>query len=97
MKKHAKCARGIVKAKKQFVFKMKNKPEDVNTIPKTDWTITVHWLYNKKILEKPSLLVDGNFVSDFYKKAYFFNMFCINMYIHNKCNYSAMFFMQDKQ
>ena len=42
---------------------------------KTYCTIINQLLYNKKIPAIPPLLVDGNFVSDFNKKANLFNNF----------------------
>ena len=54
---------------------MASKLEDAFSAPKTYWTIINHLLYNKKIPAIPPLLVDGNFVSDFNKKANPFNNF----------------------
>ena len=48
---------------------------DAFSAPKIYWTIINHLLYNKKIPAIPPLLVDGNFVSDFNKKANLFNNF----------------------
>ena len=70
--KSAGCIREILEAKKQYILKMKNKLEDAFTAPKTYWTIINHLLYNKKIPAIQPLLVDGNFVSDFNKKANLF-------------------------
>ena len=52
---------------------MTSKLEDSNTASKTYWSILNRFLYNKKIPAIPPLLVDGNFISDFCKKANLFN------------------------
>ena len=52
---------------------MTKKLADNDTPPKTYWTVLNHLFYNKKLSTIPSLLVDGNLVSDFCKKAYIFN------------------------
>ena len=67
------CTREILEPKKQYILKMTNKLEDYFTAPKTYWTIINHLLYNNKIPAIPPLLVHGNFVSDFNKKANVFN------------------------
>ena len=54
---------------RQYILKITTKLEDVFAAPQTEWTITNHLLYNKKIPAIPPLLVDTNFVSDFNKKA----------------------------
>ena len=66
------CTREILEPK-QYILKMTNKLEDDFTAPKTYWTIINHLLYNNKIPAIPPLLVHGNFVSDFNKKANVFN------------------------
>ena len=67
------CTREILEPKKQYILKMTNKLEDDFTAPKTYWTIINHLLYNNKIPAIPPLLVHGNFVSDFNKKANVFH------------------------
>ena len=52
-----------------------NKLEDAFTAPKTYWTLLNHLLYKKKITVVLPLLVDGNAVSHFNKKANLFNNF----------------------
>ena len=52
---------------------MTSKHENSNTAPKTYWSILNCFLYNKKIPAIPTLLVDGNFISDFCEKANLFN------------------------
>ena len=54
---------------------MTSKLENSNTAPKTYWSILNRFLYNKKIPAISPLLVDGNFISDFYEKANLFNNF----------------------
>ena len=75
LEKSAECTREILEAKRQYILKMASKLEDAFSVPKTYWTIINHLLYNKKIPAIPPLLVDGNFVSDFNKKANLFNNF----------------------
>ena len=73
LEKPAEYTREILEPKKQYILKMTNKLEDYFTAPKTYWTIINHLLYNNKIPAIPPLLVHGNFVSDFNKKANVFN------------------------
>ena len=54
---------------------MTSKLADSHTAPKTYWALLNGLLYNKKIPAIPPLLVDGKFVSDFYKKSNIFNNF----------------------
>ena len=75
LEKSAECTREILEAKRQYILKMTSKLEDAFSAPKTYWTIINHLLYSKEIPAIPPLLVDGNFVSDFNKKANFFNNF----------------------
>ena len=75
LEKSAECTRGILEAKRQYILKMTSKLEDAFSAPKPYWTIINHLLYNKNIPAIPPLLVDGNFVSDFNKKANLFNNF----------------------
>ena len=75
LEKSAECTREILEAKRQYILKTTSKLEDAFSTPKTYWTIINHLLYNKKIPVIPPLLVDGNFVSDFNKKANLFNNF----------------------
>ena len=73
LEKSAECTREILEAKRQYILIMTSKLEDAFSAPKTYWTIINHLLYNKKIPAIPPLLVDGNFVSDFNKKANLFS------------------------
>ena len=75
LEKSAECTREILEAKRQYIVKMTNKLEDAFSAPKTYRNIMNHLLYNKKIPAIPPLLVDGNFVSDYNKKANLFNNF----------------------
>ena len=75
LEKSAECTREILEGNRQYILKMTSKLEDAFSAPKTYWTITNHLLYNKKIPAIPPLLANGNFVSDFNKKANLFNNF----------------------
>ena len=75
MEESAECTREILEAKRQYILKMTSKLEDAFSAPKTYWNIINHLLYNKMIPAIPPLLVDGNFVSHFNKKADLFNNF----------------------
>ena len=70
LEKSGECTKEILEAKRRYILKTASKLEDAFSAPKTYWTIINHLLY--KI---PPLLVDGNFVSDFNKKANLFNNF----------------------
>ena len=76
LEKSAECTTEILEAKKQYILKVTSKLKDAFTAPKTYWTIINHLLCNKKIPAIPPLLVDGNFVSDFNKKANLFASIC---------------------
>ena len=75
LEKSAECTREILESKRQYILKMTSKLEDDFSAPKTYWTVMNHLLYNKEIPAIPALLVDGNFISDFNKKANLFNNF----------------------
>ena len=81
LEKSAECTREILEANKQYVLKMANKLEDAFTAPKTYWTLINHVLYNEKIPAIPSLLVDGNFVSDFNRKLISLTI-SLHQYVH---------------
>ena len=63
----------IYEAKKNYIPKITSELEDSNKVPKTYWFILICFLYSIKIPAIPPLLVDGNFISDFCKKANLFN------------------------
>ena len=71
--KSAECTREILETKSQYILKIASKLEDAFSAPKTYWTIINQLPNYKKIPAIPPLLVDGNFVSDFNKKANLFN------------------------
>lgn len=48
---------------------MTNKLKDPNTAPKTYWTILNVYSTIKKILAMPQLIVDGKFISDFFRES----------------------------
>ena len=73
MEKSAEYTKQILEAKKNYILKMTKKLADSNTSSKTYWTIVSCLLYNKKLPTIPTLLVDGNLVSDFCK---ILNNFC---------------------
>ena len=75
MEKPEECTILISEAKKNYILKMISKLEVSNTVPKTYWSILNRFLYNKKIPAIPSLLADGNFISDFCEKGNLFNNF----------------------
>ena len=64
---------------------MTSKLEDSNTVSKKYWSILNPFLYNKKILVIPPLLVYGNFISDLCEKVNLSNNFftCICTTIKN--------------
>ena len=63
---------------------------DSNAASKTYWSILNRFLYNKKIPAIPPLLVDGNFISDFCKKANPFNNFSASICTPIKNNSSLI-------
>ena len=62
---------------------MTSRLEDAFTAPKTYCNLINHLLYKKKIPAIPSLLADGNFDSDFNKKANFL-IITLDQYVHLK-------------
>ena len=64
-------------AKKNYIRKTTSKLENSNTASKTYWSILNRFLYNKKIPAIPSLLIAGDFISDFCEKANLCNNFLL--------------------
>ena len=62
-----------MKAKTDYTQRMTNKLNHPKLAPKTYWSISNRFLYNKKIPAVPLLLVNGKFVSEFSTKANLFN------------------------
>ena len=54
----------ILKAKNNYILRMTNKRNNLNTAPKIYWSILNHFIYSKKIPPIPPLLNNSNFVSD---------------------------------
>ena len=75
LEKSEECTKQIVETKKNYILKMSKKIADSNTSSKLYWTILNRLLYDKKTPTIPPLLVDGQIVSDFCKKANIFNNF----------------------
>ena len=69
------------KLKKQYIFHVKSRLEDAFTAAKTYGNLINHLLCKKKIPAIPSLLVDGNFDSDFNKKPNFL-IISLHQYVH---------------
>ena len=53
--------------------------QDPKAAAKTYLAVLSRLLYNEKIPEIPSLLVNGKFVSDFWEKANLFNNFFVSI------------------
>ena len=75
LEKSEECTSLISEAKKNYILKMTSKLEDSNTVSKKYWSILNPFLYNKKILVIPPLLVYGNFISDLCEKVNLSNNF----------------------
>ena len=80
LEKSEQCTKQILEAKKNYILKMNKKLADSNTSSKSYWTILTRLLYNKKLPTIPPLLVDGEMVSDFCKKANIFNNFFASIF-----------------
>ena len=71
----------ISETKKRYLLNLGKKLTDPATGPKTYWSILKRFLNKLKVPSIPPLLVDGNFVTDFTKKASIFNT-----YFATQCN-----------
>ena len=80
MEQSEECTQQILDAKRNYILKMNKKLADSNTSPKTYWTTLNCLLYNKKLPVIPPVFVDYKLVSDFCKKANFFNIFFVSIY-----------------
>ena len=80
MEQSEECTQQILDAKRNYILKMNKKLADSNTSLKTYWTTLNCLLYNKKLPVIPPLFVDCKLVSDFCKKANFFNNFFVSIY-----------------
>ena len=67
------CTTLILDVKEKYVRCMSNKLNDPLTAPKTYWSILNRFLNNRKIPAIPPLLVNGDIIINFSKKADLFN------------------------
>ena len=65
---------------------MSNKLNDTLTAPNTYWSILNRFLNNRKIAATPSLLVNGDIITNFSVKADFSNNFFRLMYTLDNLN-----------
>ena len=63
----------IIAAKEKNLMRLSAKIEDPNIAPKTYWSILNRFISNKKIPNKPPILVDGKSVSNFAEEVKLFN------------------------
>ena len=73
--KSNKCTEIILAAKETYINELSKKLSNPEITPKTYWKILNHFLSNKKIPSIPPLLVNGEMISNFSKKAELFNKF----------------------
>ena len=69
------CTEIILAAKEKYINELSKKLSNPETAPKTYWKILNRFLSNKKIPSIPLLLVNGEMISNFSKKAELFNKF----------------------
>ena len=69
-----------MEAKNHYIVKMTTNLQDAKAAAKTYLAILSRLLYNEKIPEIPSLLVNGKFVSYFWEKANLFNNFFVSIW-----------------
>ena len=69
------CTEIILAAKEKYINKLGTKLSNSETAPKTYLKILNRFLSNKKIPSIPPLLVNGEMISSFSKKAELFNKF----------------------
>ena len=67
------CTEIILAAKEKYITELSKKLSNPETAPKTYWKILNRFLSNKKIPSIPPLLVNGEMISNFSKKAELFN------------------------
>ena len=73
--KSSECTEIILAAKEKYINELSKKLSNPETALKTYWKILNRFLSNKKIPSVPSLLVNGEMISNFSKKAELFNKF----------------------
>ena len=71
--KSNKCTEIILAAKEKYINELSKKLSNPETAPKTYWKMLNCFLSNKKIPSIPPLLVNGEMISNFTKKAEVFN------------------------
>ena len=59
------CTRLIIQAKEKHIAEMSAKLHNLNTAPKTYWSIISRFLNKRKMPAIPPILADGKLVSDF--------------------------------
>ena len=69
------CTEIILAAKEKYINELSKKLSNPETASKTYWKILNRFLSNKKIPSIPPLLVNGEMISNFSKKAELFNKF----------------------
>ena len=72
------CAALILDAKEKFIRCMGNKLNDPLTATSTYWSILNRFLNNKKIPAIPCVLVNGDIITNFFKKTDLFSKFFAN-------------------
>ena len=94
--KSTECTEIILAAKEKYINELSKKLSNPETAPKRYWKILNRFLSNKKIPSIPPLLVNGEMISNFSKKAeLFIKFFCITMYAVIKHKYFATFYHQN--
>ena len=69
------CTENILATKEKYINELNKKPNNPEIAPKTYWKISNRFLSNNKIPSIPPLLVNGEMISNFSKKAEVFNKF----------------------
>ena len=67
------CTKLIVETKDKHLAKLSSKLGNPDGAPKTYWSIVNRFLNNKKIPIIPPVFFEGKLISDFEKKAEFYN------------------------
>ena len=75
------CSNMIIQAKEKYTNRLSKKLDDPSIILKVYWSILNTFLNTKKILNIPSLNINGKIISNFEKKVKLFNS-----HVASQCN-----------
>ena len=90
------CTEIILAVKEKYINVLGKKLSNPETAPKTYWKTLNHFVSNKKIPSIPALLVNGEMVPNFSKKAELFNKFFASQCTPLSNKYFATSYLQNR-